>query len=393
VNTVETWSAGIAHVKETGDPVTVNLLLTRRCDVSCAHCMYAASPKMPGVYMSYKDLNDIQDFVRQITDAGISVSVNMVGGEPTYDMEEFARCYDHISRWSDVSLEMTTNGSWLRSLKSAARFAQIIWRELSSEQLKVRISHSEFHMQFRKAEKRFFKTDRTADFSKLDLLLELKDYDEQAAVTCDDCGGVLERDDEGACDEEYKCNKCGLPHSERTYYEAQNTAIDRIPGVSLLHYFTDSEAVWIDQYHTQRSGRTSPVGRANKEWWATQDGSCHAYEDVKFTFMPGGQLYDPCCNGGKVNLGHASEGFLKLFARRYAYMVALHKAYPIPDRKSGYGHNAGEGIRCKNCTAFGSNWTRDKLPKIKGKVDQFEATQDQRESSVDTEKETVLCPS
>ena len=321
----------LQRISDSGS-ITVNLLLTRKCQYQCGHCMFSSSPTMPGDQMRWDDLNAIKSFIDQINekadeyDTDLHWSINLVGGEPTLDKDHFARTIDQVSRWGH-QVEMTTNGWWLEDPQNIVKFSRAVWAHLDSEML-IRISNSEYHLPWRSPElQQFFEP----------LVGRKPSY---SARPVNPLVGLLEDKIDQMWSEAEDKEYCVKTESD-TYY------------IDVLKVNAENDLIYIDN---QRMGtrNVSPVGRAKKNQFGDQDGLCHSTDDVKFTFMPTkegarpGRLYDPCCNGGKVPLGFADEG-LRLLIKRYLYMEALHSTFPGKDL---------HGARCWACPSFGAKWMK-----------------------------------
>ena len=328
--------------------VHVNLLVTRRCNYECAHCMYAAGPKLPGEYMRYEDVAEVLEFIRKLREVlpDANFSVNFVGGEPTLDMDRLENVIRWIQEDPDISIEMTTNGWWLESLDTTVDFYQKIFPYFSETESLIRISHSPYHQPFRSESLNRTLgsvTLRNSASSFHDVLEErIQCFEEE-----------IFEDTVDMTDDEMH---------ERNYAMETHRGLGEAYG--FLHE-SSAEYLYLD-HQLSGSDKVSPVGRARGSSIvpANQDGSCHKVNDVKFTFMPTkegerpARLYDPCCNGGKVYLGWADEG-LDLLIRRYLFMESLHATYREP-RVPGYGYrNLLEGKRCYNCPSFGAKWLRE----------------------------------
>lgn len=322
-------------------------------------CMYRAGPHLAKTYMSYDDLADIAEFIKQLAAAGIGVEVNFVGGEPTLNLGEFSRCITQLHGLlvdeEKVSYEMTTNGWWLRSWGTTLKFMKALRDSRLLGGISIRISESDFH-----------KPHRGQESELVELLAKQKGGSDDLVFEMVDRWNSQERDAAGpvkftcnACDtensgEDSECSECGVDCDEERY-----EAIDNLPGHRerdmhgwmLRQLFggegDDGRSVHVDVQH---GDQTVPVGRALDLSIGTKGGGCHKYDNIKFTFEPGGKLHDPCCNGGHAPLGHARDGWL-LFMRRIAFMESLHSAYP-----GGPYPSAGTAERCRNCALHAAKW-------------------------------------
>jgi hypothetical protein len=342
-----------------------NLLLTRRCGSRCNHCMFAAGPNLPSLYMSNSVLRQIKQAMQDIYERLVQedrmyaehdgVTYNMVGGEPTYDMQEFARCVQEIASWGGADrLEMTTNGSWLGSLEQTAAFARAVMPV--ADQIRIRVSDSPYHWQFRThAEKHALGNLQHGLEGLNDLLDSLMSSGDDVTIECPECdatlsyGELADHADSGDCTATYN-------ELEQLYTDTRDRLHSQM-GVDMI-YQVFSE-LFIDHrlYADKQSilgDHISPVGRARTtQIPAWQDGACgpdlHA---LRFTFAPDGSIYDFCCNGGKVAGGHARDG-VQLLYNHLDFMTFLHKAYP-----SG---RKWQGERCQNCHTIARQWKEQQL--------------------------------
>jgi hypothetical protein len=368
-SSLDTWKAALNKVRRDG--ISINVLMTMRCNMECDHCMYASGPKRSAEYVSRDTLLKLMDFAEQAQAQDISVNFNLVGGEPTIDLDQFIPLAEKLNDRFVGMVEMTTNGWWLFNVESLRRmnrmFAQTGWFDNSQY---VRISNSQWHTKFRNKHDQAVLASQVALQSYLDAPWD----DFYPEVQCPACGEAKLSPVE-TCDRfqgDYKCGACGEDVNERTYYEQQSDAYDKMDlDVSTLKEAADCSQIYIDHHHGG-FGKVSPVGRARTLPDATQDGHCGHTSGVKFTFKPNGELYDVCCNGGKVPLGHVDDGFLRLFALRHKFLDSLIKAYPLPSEKTHWPvYDEQTGERCYNCVSHGANWVKKNLAKTIPKANEF----------------------
>lgn len=348
------------------EDVSINLLLTRRCNYECEHCMYSAGPKMPAAYMRDEDLYAIREFLETLGKnllPSTNFSINLVGGEPTLDMDRFKAILERIRDWRlpqnedeeeystrNLQIEMTTNGWWLEKYKDTAAFGKAVRQALINEEIRIRISNSIYHDRFRaRRMEHLFKHKEPSGYYNARETSPLESYfiDFYPEETC--CGNDVYPGEE--------CPECGEVYD---YLGQESMCVDS------LREAAKNEFLYIDSKLASEE-KVSPVGRAKKNEFGIQDGACHETDDIKFTFMPTlpgerpGRIYDVCCNGGHVPMGFADEG-INLFFKRMLFMQALHKKFPIT--KTSIGHNDGQGYRCLNCPSFGAKWVRENASKI-----------------------------
>lgn len=351
------WLAAFKEIRSKAQTqVVINLLLTKQCNFSCGHCMFRAGPQQPKDYMSNDDLEAITSYANILKTAGFDVTLNLVGGEPSLNLEEFERCLIQIAYRLNptINLEMTTNGWWLRSWAKTKRFMQALTNARIHEHIQIRISDSPFHDPFRKEERKIISLLRHNAEENIHSVFthfwEQENPKESRALTCLHCydqlpaGNIDKLKTCPSCDTEFDDSDRMEMHQTFENENSDNRGYHGIILASMLH--RNKNTIYVD---TQTPDQMVPVGRAADNQLGWKDGNCHWRDDIKFTFQPGGNLHDPCCNGGRVDLGHVSEGW-GLFLKRIAYMRDLHTAFPNPDRKTSVG-------RCLECPAYGKKWT------------------------------------
>ena len=358
---LEEWRSALACGEDR--EVTFTLLLTKRCNFACAHCMFGAAPQGDAGWMAFEVLDEVLLAARTFRDWGFRRRLNLLGGEPTLDLERFAAIHTYIWRHplsQDLEMEMTTNGWWLRSWKDTCRFAGIVGESVARERLSIRISNSIWHDAFRKGEKHIIS--RRALQEALENPCEWFDLPEPLCQ----CGGAL------VCEENsHRCDGCGERMSEEEYYDTKDAALMR-PGhhaIPLLIEGIKSGNVGVDAKWTEPE-RLSPAGRALKNGMGQQDGLCHPASELKFTINPDGSIRDVCCYGGRAPLGHIRGGALRLFALRYELLKAVHEQFPQAEER--LHRNCNGGNRCRGCPGFASRWLRREKPKLEPLLREFE---------------------
>ena len=218
--------------------------------------------------MSNADIDSIMALAGELEQAGYSVCLNLIGGEPTKDLQQFSRilnCFSNHSACGRVNFEMTTNGWFLRSWESLCKFAAAAGQFIREREMSIRISNTEYHDPFRSyVEKRLmFEDTKLRDYgggerkvSRLESALEcpFDHYEFQAA--CPECEAALSG---------MVCSKCGLELSEDDYAEAQDKGC-AAPGhewIAELLKAAKEGRFYVDR-RSPGEAKISPVGRAAK---------------------------------------------------------------------------------------------------------------------------------
>jgi hypothetical protein len=285
--------------------ITINLLLTEKCNFKCEHCFYGSGPSKPKAYISDEILYQVGQMINTLEEAGIYTDLNLIGGEPTVNLNEFARVW----RWAegflsgDVNLEMTTNGWWLSKPESARKFFEIVGRtayEWDDEDLKVsiRISGDGFHEPFRTGNN----TDGPSLQGMLEEILERGSlYDEPVtykfSYTCGSCDYVIENQ----YAEEDQCPKCG----NEMYYDDERLVNmpEYDPGFNWIYVDTH-----LDWSNVVPSGIRGQFG--SNTFTCTGENNRGFY----LTFLPNGNHSDGCCRGSNMPFGRINDHPLVLLA-------------------------------------------------------------------------------
>lgn len=128
--------------------VVINLQLTLKCNLECDHCGYSCSPTVRSGYMKSDVLLKVRQQVERLQALDIPVVVNLIGGEPTLNLNLFGLILQEVMTWG-VEVEMTTNGWWLNRPATLKRFLSTVRRYVDGDGLGegfgVRISGDQFH--------------------------------------------------------------------------------------------------------------------------------------------------------------------------------------------------------------------------------------------------------
>ena len=300
----------LEHWRE--EPPTICLLLTRRCNFACDHCMYECGSNFRG-YMKSPVLSLIHDQVIRLLDLGIHPRINLIGGEPTLNMKRFKEILDGIMGWYEVrnegvSVEMTTNGWWLHSKPKHTRdFIRAVRPHVSSDGtgidagFSVRVSNDSHHDSFRPD---WYANNENALKQRLESFWE---YDEDGIFCketpeCASCGHEFKRmPDDETC-------KCGGD----VYYETEE--ICYLPPRPC-----DGDPwIYVEKHGGYRN--VLPQGRG-RMWGDAGPGKPKCYSaGSALSYLPNGKLMDICCKGSWCEFGNASDDPLLLLelAQKFA---------------------------------------------------------------------------
>jgi hypothetical protein len=302
----------LESIRENG--VCITLMLTERCNFACAHCMFSCSPRRAGAYVTAEVLGQVEKLVAYLTEQQIPVSLNLIGGEATLDIEEFA----HVFQWAvwlkncySIRLEMTTNGSWLRSFEKTVRFAQIVVPELDGglDNFSLRVSSSVFHDKFRPYAEKAALADTAALVETLQNPVELFD---------------LQYNEEGDC-----------------FENANEVQLDWINR--LAQAFEAQENAHVDR---QKAENMLPLGRAEASGLTISRHCGNCYDTgLNILVAANGLVRETGVDLAEPSIVLASEFWAK---------HELIKAYPL----QGTAWNASNPDRCRNCSSFSRKYVK-----------------------------------
>jgi hypothetical protein len=313
--------------------ITINLLCTMQCNFECDHCMYFCSPQRDSKYMSNSVLSDIKEQVNYLQSLDLSVSVNLIGGEPTLNFREFERILNEVTRW-EVGIEMTTNGWFLKSAGSTRRFLEIVQPYIDNDgeglggynnqhglSFSVRISNDEYHTPFRKfnvesALKNIWEScsDDPVLYKETPICAtcyeEITDWNEPTPC----CDSYIEYDYEEYFNQRIPepCDGDPWIYTESTKYNQGSSGVIAI-------------------------GRARHWGRINHSY----KNGCYYMTD-KLTYTPKGVLTDFCCKGSWMERGTVKDNPIILL------MLC-----------SKFKKDNQDYLSCSECRSLCQEWTDD----------------------------------
>lgn len=322
------------------EEVLVNILVTEKCNFSCAHCAIRASPRSPSTCTTPEELRDILEFAHSIV--GRCVRVNFVGGEPTLKPDVLRSLLEVVDA-DGAPMEMTSNGWWLREPNAFCSVMRVLAPYLADERLTLRISSSSWHDVFRKEEEGMLSTHQRFVWALEEGLPTLRDvvltrWARSNTLACDACGGTLALEHD-----EWWCPAC--EQFSVADYDCTHPQISRIYEYAEVLRQGLQSNVRVDR---QGGEQVTNNGRGADNQLGAVGGSCAWDEEtVKFTFGPGGKVHDFCCSGGPSYGGHVRDG-LKLLLRRTLLQQELHDEFPSVAGRS-WRDNPAEFSRCDVC--------------------------------------------
>jgi hypothetical protein len=145
------------NIMDNKESIVITLVLTEKCGFQCESCFYGCGPNKNPRYMTHQMLRKVENICDTLVcDYNIPVKINLLGGEPTINLNEFDRVCSWASELQDkgVGLEMTTNGWWLERPKATYRvlksLQKIDFNLDGRQEFRVRISNDQFHDRFHK---------------------------------------------------------------------------------------------------------------------------------------------------------------------------------------------------------------------------------------------------
>ena len=302
------------------DHLLITLLLTERCHYQCAHCLYSGSPFRPKAYVSDSVLAQVALALEKGTATQGTPILNLLGGEPTYDFDEFAR----VIRWvkslqaGTFLLSMVTNGWWLGRLKSLTTFAEImapIWNPKDDE-VRISISNTKWHDRFRS--------------ERLAKMIAGKNLGET------------------------------LSNLSQWYPETEIAALStsQRDAIAEIAEAAKRNEIYI-QCRASETWNLVPMGRAEENGFGCPMRTCTP-NDVSITVWPDGTIRHICEGPGKFIFAHIGDGIEKIWSLRADYVRRVHARLPCAEARAFLSPNP----RCRTCRQFAGYWLDQVKPSL-----------------------------
>ena len=249
--------------------------------------------------MTIETLDKVKNQIDRIENIEGCTTINIIGGEPTLDMDKFTRLMDYMSRWDNVRFEMTTNGQWLEKVETIRQFMKAVRPFVGSDGcfddgISVRISNDDYHDEFRpdwlKSDKLKHVISAMFDYSAMEY------WDDGIFVsTAYYCNGCSETFDE-------YINEC--PHCKGEDIIEEEGTFHMYP----VPYDDSNPWLWVDSHNDY--GQMVPIGRARTNGIGGADqaynGRCYN-PGTKLTYRANGALSDICCTGSNCRFGTVDD--------------------------------------------------------------------------------------
>lgn len=270
--------------------------------------MYSCSSKESPDYMSDKILKKIKRQVRFLQSLSIPVVINLIGGEPTLNINKFEHIFNIVSTWG-VGIMISTNGWWLRSNELTDRFFLILSPHIREDGIS------------------------TSKINGQPFIIRVSD----------DKYHKLEREKRGNPDPNIV-----LPE----YIKAKNIiSPDKNPFIFVQDGYVESYVV----YPNGRGKDVSDLDRVYQKF--NVSGSCCMF-DLYDTYKPGNIHYNPqgliedgCMYGSYYDVGTVNDNILFSLL-----MITLYKN----DRST-----SDKLYNCFNCRDMFQEWKKDNLDKYR----------------------------
>lgn len=289
-----------------GEEVIISLKLTSACNFACDHCLYSCGKQRNPKYMQDEILRKVHRQIMTLKEIGVTPSLNIIGGEPTLDMNEFARvmewAYD-MMRKEYVHVHVVTNGWWIDDPGALYKMIEIMSRapELGIENngLTVDISRDQWHAKFQESDDPRAKLARILDSPgeyAIDGYIDFPNGD--LIWICPECGEEYEQGE--------MCEECDCEPFPELRYDAYEMIKDISPEGDFREWF-------IMDHFTSEKG-VIPTGRGanvstDQHYTRCGGGKIDA---LVITFESNGKVSDMCCAGSMLPVGDVNDHPLAL---------------------------------------------------------------------------------
>lgn len=271
--------------EELAENITVTLYLTNHCNYKCAHCLANAGPHKLKAYMTPEVLEQAANLIRHLEEKGKNrPNINLVGGEPTVDLEEFKRCLNTLNYklGGNTQFEMTTNGWWTKNIHTTSTFLRTV--DFFNGDIMIRISNSPFHQKFRPA----WQNNMLTRFNNTDAYEIINTISEHSNLnyTCPNCGEPVKTPHQKECPH---CQTNYEDYLPEEFMEERYLIEDVINRLETRKNNQGENTLYVDN---QPGDNMRPLGRAAKNLITTITKPYCSAEAMSIHIAPNGTIVE-----------------------------------------------------------------------------------------------------
>jgi len=305
----------VEEFKKRNATVLIELLITRKCNYRCKHCMYNCSPDDSPIYMSDEILAKVKKQIDFLNNIGLPTCINLVGGEPTINFSKFEHIFKEVETW-DTFITIGTNAWWLDKPILVDRFFKLVSKRVQEKRVIVRLSEDDFHVKER----------------------VIKSLDNKLQEIFSE--GILEK---------YNLDKPAVGYE--WIYDQSVYNNNHYPGVP---------------YWVFPNGRGATCGNHNyldfkKSCGLGEKDNCclrNYPSGIQIHYDPLGNIYDACGQGSIYDFGTVDDNILFIASIIYKYKNWRH-------------FDSGLQYDCYNCRKMVQDWKKDNLEKARKEFRKF----------------------
>jgi len=293
----------VADCKKRNTTILIELLITRKCNYRCKHCMYDCSPDDSSEYMSDETLGKIKKQIDFLNKMGLPTCINLIGGEPTINFSKFEHIFREVETWNTF-ITIGTNAWWLDKPVLVDRFFKLISKRVQEKRIIIRLSDDDYHIQERK----------------------IKYLDDKLQEIFS--AGILDK---------YNLN---YPSSEHDWiYDQSVYNKNHFPGYPYVVY-PNGRGKSCDNYLEFKKLNNLKIS----------DNMCLRSYPCGFQihYDPWGKIYDACGQGSIYDFGTVDDNILFIASIIWKYKAWRH-------------FDSGKQYDCYNCRTLVQEWKKDYL--------------------------------
>jgi hypothetical protein len=299
--------------------------------------MYECGTEFKG-WMSDKVLWAVKGQIDSLQELGVHAGINLVGGEPTLNLDRFEHILSQVMRW-DVGVEMTTNGWWMNKPSTIRRFMDIVRCYVDPDghgletrdglPFSVRISNDQFHDAFRP---------EGLQGQRLEWALS----------------NLWERDEDGVFYKtKWYCGECDTYRASEWCPKCEEDCCDIYEEeVCQRPPEPDGDDPWIcvESIRSSWRGWATVIPNGRGRIGGHNDVGCRDYSNAdSLSYLPNGRLMDVCCKGSWCEFGTVYDDPLLL--------LELAKTFTERTKPS-----------CSGCRELATEWKKTHLRKERNRI-------------------------